>query len=66
MRGRQLGGIGAFDGVDEDERTIDTVDVTGVVTEEDTTKRGKGTDEVCLPGDGSFDGINIFGGAEGN
>jgi len=63
---RQLGSIGAFDGLDEDGGAIDTVDIAGVVTEEDTTKGGKGADEVGLPGDGGFNGIDIFGGAKGH
>lgn len=34
--------IRPFDGVDEDFASEDTVDVTGVVTEEDTTEGGEG------------------------
>lgn len=57
----ELGGEGALDGLVEDGRAVDTVDVTGVITEEDTTKGGKGTDHVRLPGDGSLDVLNVLG-----
>ena len=49
----------ALDESDEDTRASDTVDVTGIVTEEDTTERGEGAHEVGLPGDGSLDALNI-------
>lgn len=55
----------ALDGLDEDGVAVDTVDVTGVVTEEDTTKRGKGAHHVGLPGDGGLDGLDRLGGVEG-
>ena len=42
----------------------DTVDVSRVITEEDTTERGEGADEVRLPGHGSLDAIDIAGGRE--
>jgi len=46
---------------DEDAGSSDTVDVTGVVTEEDTTERGESAHQVGLPGDGSLDALNIVG-----
>ena len=57
--------VGAFDNFDELGAAIDTVDVTGVVTEEDTTEGGEGTDEVGFPGHWSLDAIDIVGGREG-
>lgn len=57
----ELGGEGALDGLVEDGRAVDTVDVTGVIAEEDTTKGGKGTDQIRLPGDGGLDGLDILG-----
>lgn len=36
---------------DEVVHTHDTVDVTGIITEEDTTEGSKGTHHVGLPGD---------------
>jgi hypothetical protein len=56
----EFGGVGAFDSLVEDRRAIDTVDVTGVIAEEDTAERGEGAQEVSLPGDGGFDVIDIF------
>jgi len=53
-----------LDQSDEDLGTSDTVDVTGVVTEEDTTERGEGAHQVGLPGDGSFDALDIVGSGE--
>jgi len=53
-----------LDESDEDAGTSDTVDVTGVVTEEDTTERGEGAHEVGLPGDGSLDALDIVGCSE--
>lgn len=57
----ELGGEGALDGLVEDGRAVDTVDVTGIIAEEDATERGKGTDQVGLPGDGSLDVLDILG-----
>lgn len=62
----QLGGSKALDGLVEDGRAIDTVDVTRVVTEEDTTERGEGAEQVGLPGDGGLDVLNIVGGVDGD
>lgn len=61
---RELRDTGAFDGLDEDVVAIDTVDVTRVVTEEDTTERGEGAHEVSLPGNGSLDLLDRFRGME--
>ena len=41
--------------------THNTADVSGVITEEDTTKSGKGTHEIGLEGDGSFDTVRVYG-----
>jgi len=54
----------ALDELDEDRRTGDTVDVTRVVTEEDTTEGGKGADQIGLPGDWSLNLIDIRGGSK--
>jgi hypothetical protein len=51
----------ALDQSDENLGASDTVDVSGIVTEEDTTERGKGAHQVGLPGDGSLDALNIVG-----
>ena len=61
LRSCDLGGdVGlTLDESDEDAGAGDTVDVTGIVTEEDTTERGEGAHEVGLPGDGSLDALNI-------
>lgn len=53
-------GSGAFDGIDKDLRAENAVDVTGVITEEDTTERREGADEVGLPCDGGFDAFDIW------
>jgi hypothetical protein len=49
---------------DEERRVEDTVDVTGVVTEEDTSERGKGAKEVGLPCDRRLDAVDIGGSDE--
>ena len=59
-------GANALDGLDEDLGTVDTVDVTGIVAEEDTTERGKGAHEVGLPGDGSLNLLDALGSLEGD
>jgi len=46
---------------DEDTGASDTVDVTGIVTEEDTTEGGECAHEVGLPGDGGLDALDIVG-----
>ena len=51
----------AFDGVDEDCRASDTVDVPGIVAEEDTAEGGEGAEEVGLPGDRSLDAFDVAG-----
>jgi hypothetical protein len=55
-----------FDVVDEDLVTEHTVDVSRVVTEENTTEGGKGADHVGLEGDGSLDAVDIGCGLEDN
>lgn len=45
----------AVDGLDEDLGALDTVNVSRIITEENTTKGGKGTHHVGLPCDGSLD-----------
>jgi hypothetical protein len=58
--GKLSGNVGlTLDEGDEDAGASDTVDVTGIVTEEDTTERGEGAHEVGLPGDGSLDALDI-------
>lgn len=58
------GGTLALDGLDEVDGTQDTVDVTGVVSEEDTSKGGKGADQVGLPCDGGLNLVDIVGDGE--
>jgi hypothetical protein len=53
-----------FDVVDEDLVTEHTVDISRVITEEDTTERSKGANEVGLEGDGSFNAVDIVSGLE--
>lgn len=62
----ESGGLRALDGANEVERTVDTVDITGVITEEDTTEGGKGAEKVGLPGDGGLDRLDIVGGLKGD
>lgn len=57
----ELGSGSALNGLVEDGGAVDTVDVTGVVAEEDATKGGKGAHEVGLPCDGSLDVLDILG-----
>lgn len=59
--GAQGCGAGAFDQLDEVLGTVDTIDVTGVITKEDTSERGKGTDEVGLEGDRCLNAVDIVG-----
>lgn len=56
----------ALDLFNEELGAVDTVDVTGIVTEEDTSERGEGAHEVGLPGDGSLDLLDILGSLEGD
>ncbi len=49
-----------LDGINEDLGAEHTVDVPGVVAEEDATERGKGADEVGLPGDGGLDALDVL------
>lgn len=62
VRGRDLLGAGELDGILEDLGAQDSVDVAGVVTEEDATERGKGADHVGLPGDGGLDAVDVLRG----
>lgn len=55
---------GTLHGGDERLDTVDTVDVPGVITEEDTTERGERAEQVGLPRHWSFDAANIAGGSE--
>ena len=64
VRGRDGVGAGALDILNEDCVSEHTIDITGVVTEEDTTEGGKGADHVGLEGDGSFNAVDIGGGLE--
>lgn len=61
--GEALGAL-AGDHVDEDPGAGDTIDITGIITKEDTSKGSKGADEICLPCHGSLDGIDIVSGLE--
>lgn len=47
-RGTDFGGVGAFDGADEDLGGEDTVDVSGVISEENTSERGENTTEKAV------------------
>lgn len=58
------GSAAAFDEIDEDFGSGHTVDVTRVVTEENTTERGESANEVGLEGDRRLDAIHIAGGSE--
>src|SRR5947209_19693719 len=64
VRAGECGGIGTFDDVDEDCGTGNTVDVTRIVTEEDTAKRREGTNQVDLPGDRCLDIVDIVRGSQ--
>lgn len=55
-----------LDESDEDSGASDTVDVTGVVTEEDTTEGGEGAHQVGLPCDGSFNALRVGGCGQAN
>ena len=56
--------IRTLDVLDEDGVSQDTVDVSRVITEEDTAEGGKGADHVGLEGYGSLDTVDIVGGLE--
>lgn len=62
VRGRDLLGAGELDGILKDLGAQDSVDVAGVVAEEDATERGKGADHVGLPGDGGLDAVDVLRG----
>lgn len=64
MGGGDGSGSGTLDLVDESLGARDTVDVSGVVAEEDTTERGKGANQVGLPGDGGLDAVDIAASSE--
>jgi hypothetical protein len=55
----ECGGIGTFDDMDEDWRASNTVDVTRIVTEEDTAKGREGANQVRLPRDRCLDVVDI-------
>lgn len=55
---------GALNSLDEVLVAENTVDVTRIVTEEDTTEGGKGAEHVGLPGNGSFNVLDILSNAE--
>jgi len=61
VRGAELGSIHAIDLLVETFVTEDTIDVPRVISEEDTTEGGKGTEQIGLPGDWGFDARNIVG-----
>ena len=60
----ECGGIGTFDDVDEDWGASNTVNVTRIVTEEDTAKGREGTNQVGLPGDRRLDIVYIVRGSQ--
>lgn len=60
----ERGGIGTFNDVDEDCGASNTVNVTGIVTEEDTAKGREGTNQVGLPGDRCLDIVDIVRGSQ--
>lgn len=64
VRGAERSGGRAFDIVDEESRASDTVDVSGVVTEEDTTEGRESAHQVGFPGDRSLDAGDIVGSCE--
>ena len=51
--------IRAFDDGDEDGRASDTIDVSRVITEEDTAEGGERAEEVRLPGNRRLDHLQI-------
>ena len=58
--GLGLDAIGeTLDGSLEDGRTEDSIDITRVISEEDTSERGKGADQVGLEGDGRLDALDV-------
>ena len=59
--GRGEGGLTRINQVDEHSGAGDTIDISRVITEEDTTKGRKGADEVRLPGDGGLNHLDIVG-----
>lgn len=61
VRRRDGGSIGTGDGSNEFRGGEDTVDVTRVVTEEDTTEGGEGAHHVGLEGDGGLNSVDIVG-----
>ena len=56
---------GALDDGNELGEAIDTVDVSRVIAEEDTSEGSEGADQVGFPGHWSLDAIDIGGGGEG-
>ena len=54
----------AFDCFDEFCHTSDTIDVSRIKAEEDTTERREGAHQVRLPRHGGLDAIDIAGGRE--
>merc|ERR1712023_152369 len=56
-----LGADGSLDLLDEKRRVEHTVNVTGIVSEEDTTERCESTKEVGLPGNGALSHVDISG-----
>jgi hypothetical protein len=60
----ERGGIGTFDDVDEDCGASNTVNVTRIVTEKDTAKGRKSTNQVGLPGDRCLDIVDIVRGSQ--
>jgi len=58
---KTLGADGSLDLLDEKRRVEHTVNITGIVTEEDTTEGCEGTKEVGLPGNGALSHVDISG-----
>ena len=59
VAGSGIGEAGVL--ADEVFHAQDATHPAGVIAEEDAAKGGKGTDEICLDGDGGFDSTGVGG-----
>lgn len=59
---QKFSGIGAADQLDEVVHTLDTTNVSGIVTEEDTSEGGENAHGVSAPCNWGFDTVKVFGG----
>jgi hypothetical protein len=61
VRGRQSSGVRSLNEVLEDSRSSDTIDVTGIVSEEDTSKGCEGAKKVRLNSNRGLDPVKVGG-----